>query len=116
MAILDLEVLDTILKNIVVFATLLSIASFCLFCMCYGAYMDRKQLQQEIPNLKSLRNKKKKGAVNKIPPPITKINEASQLRVILRNPITFSGFVIPEIIKPTPKILFKCRYLFMAGS
>ena len=26
-----------------------------------------------------LRNKKKKGAVNKIPPPITKINEASQL-------------------------------------
>ena len=50
-------------------------------------------------------NKKKKGAVNKIPPPITKINEASQLCVILRNPITFSGFVIPEIIKPTPKII-----------
>ena len=45
------------------------------------------------------------GAVINIAPPITKISEASQLWVILKKPITFSGFVIPEITRPMPKII-----------
>ena len=39
-----------------------------------------------------------------IAPPITNIKEASQLLNKLKNPITFSGFVIPDITRPMPNI------------
>jgi hypothetical protein len=50
-------------------------------------------------------NKNIKGAENKIAPPITNISEGSQLSVILKKPMTFSGLVIPDIIKPMPNII-----------
>ena len=54
-------------------------------------------------------NRKKNGPAVSIPPPMTKINEASQLWAILRKPMTFSGLVIPEITNPIPKITPEIR-------
>jgi hypothetical protein len=48
-------------------------------------------------------------------PSITNIKLGSQLPNKSRNPMTFAGFVIPEMMSPTPKIRpdIKVRIFFM---
>ena len=50
-------------------------------------------------------NKKNTGALTIIAPIITKIKEGSHLPNKSRNPRTFSGLIMLETDKPTPKII-----------
>lgn len=47
--------------------------------------------------------KEKKGALTAMAPIITNARDGSQLLVIFKKLITFSGLVMPEIVNPKPK-------------